>query len=356
MRIVHLSIGALPPPFVTSGGAVQRRVAELAREQARRGHDVTVLAPGATAGQKRIDGVAVHFFRCRFRAPFDHLEFQTRALLTARRLRPDVVHVHNEPEAGAVARRLGLRAVLSYDNYFFRGGRLHAVYRRALMGYAALLPVSGYCQQASTAYWQLGRTTVVANGVDVEHFVPDPAGAAAEEMDGSVVLYLGRVCRQKGSDLLLAAAPRLNARVVVAGPIGQFGGVVEPEVDWEQAMTDAGVVYLGRVADARLPGLLTRADVFVMPTRELEMQGMAALEALACGTPVVASDHGGLPETVPPDCGRLFAPGDVDDLVAQVNDLLADPGRRAAMGAAGRRHAETYAWHHIVDRLMPLYG
>lgn len=356
-----MSIGALPPPFVTDGGAVQRRVAALAVEQARRGHEVTVLGPRATAGTEERDGVAVRYLRSRVRAPADHLEFQARALAHARRLRPDVLHVHNEPETGMLAGPLGLRAVLSYDNYLFRGGRerpLGGLYRRALLGYDALLPVSDYCRAASAAHWDLppDRVHVVPNGVDVAHFAPDPAGAAGEDLGGPVVLYLGRVCRQKGTDTLLAAARHLDAQVVVAGPIGQFGGAVAEETDWPREMDAAGVRYLGRVDDARLPGLLTRADVFVMPTRELEMQGMAALEALACGTPVVASDHGGLPETVPPDCGLRFAPGDADGLAAAVRALLGDHARRAAMGAAGRRHAAGLSWGRIVDRLLPLYA
>jgi D-inositol-3-phosphate glycosyltransferase len=97
------------------------------------------------------------------------------------------------------------------------------------------------------------------------------------------------------------------------------------------------------------------ADVVVMPTRELEMQGMAALEAQACGTPVVASDQGGLPETVPDGCGVRFAPGDADALAQAVRGLLADEGARAAYSAAALEHARWLSWERIADRLMVLY-
>jgi D-inositol-3-phosphate glycosyltransferase len=97
------------------------------------------------------------------------------------------------------------------------------------------------------------------------------------------------------------------------------------------------------------------AEVFVMPTRELEMQGMAALEAQACGTPVVASDHGGLPETVPDGCGALFPPGDAPALADALASLLVDEVKRSACSAGALEHARSLSWRRIVDRLLPIY-
>ena len=97
------------------------------------------------------------------------------------------------------------------------------------------------------------------------------------------------------------------------------------------------------------------ADVFVMPTRELEMQGMAALEAQACGTPVVASAHGGLLETVPDGCGARFAPGDSGALADALARLLTDESARKACSERALAHARTLSWERVVDRLMPLY-
>jgi D-inositol-3-phosphate glycosyltransferase len=176
------------------------------------------------------------------------------------------------------------------------------------------------------------------------------------------VLYLGRICSQKGSDTLLAATERLRdqgvrANVLLAGPVGWFDSADRQQetADWQGRIAAAGARWLGRVPDSRLAGLLTMADVFVMPTRELEMQGLAALEAQACGTPVVASDQGGLPETVPDGCGLRFKPGDADALAQSVAYLLADAGARAAYSAAALEHARSLSWTRIVDRLMPLY-
>jgi len=374
-----MSIGALPPPFTTGGGAVQRRVAELAREQVRRGHDVMVIAPGEVGGEDRIDGVRVRYVRCRAAAPWAYIEFQARALAlaTQRRYRPDVLHVHDEPEVGLAARPTGIPTVLSYDNFYFRGGSgsrlapvvrrpLRAYVRRSLRAFRWLLPPTRYCRDESVAYWGLpeDRVDVLPNGVNLEQFSPQPEAAACERagLDGPVVLYLGRICRQKGSDTLLTATERLReqgvrANVLLAGPVGGFDSAARPEetAEWELRIAAAGAHWLGRVPDSRLAGLLTMADVFVMPTRELEMQGMAALEAQACGTPVVASDHGGLSETVPDGCGVRFPSGDADALADAVACLLADDEARAVYSAAALEHARSLSWGRIVDRLMPLY-
>lgn len=350
---------------------MQRRVAELAREQARRGHDVRVIAPGEVDREDRIDGVRVHYVRCRASQPWTHIELQARALvLVARRGdRPEILHVHNEPEAGLAARPIGIPTILSYDNFYFRGGRgsrLGPLLRRCLRAYKRLLPVSCYCRDESISYWELPRerVEVVPNGVNLEQFSPRHEAAVRERVgiDGPVVLYLGRICSQKGSDTLLAAAGRLReqgvrANVLLAGPVGGFDGGASPDerAEWKRRIAAAGARWLGQIPDSRLAGLLTMATVFVMPTRELEMQGMAALEAQACGTPVVASDHGGLPETVPDGCGVRFAPGDAHALADAVAGLLADEGARNAYSAVALEHARSLSWERIVDRLMPIY-
>lgn len=354
--------------FTSKGGAIQRRVAELSSEQARAGHDVTVLSPAPASRTAQVNGVEVRYVGCRAASPWMHLEFQARSLAIAARLKPDVLHVHNEPEAGLLTRPFPLPTVLSYDNFYFRGGTsssLSSLYRRSLHSFDLLLPCSRYCREESTRYWGLPqeRVHVVPNGVSLSQFAPDPVAAARERADltGPVVVYLGRICAQKGTDTLLEAKSRLARRgleldLVLAGPIGQFHSGRPTDTDaWLRSIAEAGARYVGQVDDVRLAGLLSMADVFVMPTAELEMQGMAALEAQACGTPVVASDHGGLPETVPDGCGIRFPPGDADALAAGIADLLEDEPRRRQYGDAALKHARSLAWPRIVEQLTPLY-
>ena len=85
-----------------------------------------------------------------------------------------------------------------------------------------------------------------------------------------------------------------------------------------------------------MPGIYNACDIFAMPTRELEMFGMAAVEAQACGKPVIASDHGGLRETVPDTAGSRFRTGDAADLAAHLEALLEQPRHCCARWAPAR--------------------
>src|SRR5207249_7257674 len=105
-----------------------------------------------------------------------------------------------------------------------------------------------------------------------------------------------------------------------------------------------------------LAGVYNMADVFVMPTRALEMFGMAAVEAQACGKPVVASDHGGLRETVPEQCGGRFPPGDVIGLVQKIERLFDDGDFRAECSKQAILNAQKYDWVRICSKLDELYG
>src|SRR5207244_1408501 len=103
-------------------------------------------------------------------------------------------------------------------------------------------------------------------------------------------------------------------------------------------------LYLGAVEESRLRAVYNLADVFVMPTRKSEMFGMAAVEAQACGKPVIASDHGGLQEVVPEDCGARFPVGNAEKLADEIEKLIDDPSLYASCSANALRNAAKYAW------------
>ena len=376
MRIVHISIGSLPPLLSPSGGAIQRRVLELSKAQARLGHQVEAYSMGIRSGRVHHEGVDVQFVACRAPAPWRRLEFQARVLGRLQRapsLKPEMLHVHSEPESVLVGRMLRVPTVLSYDNFVFRKGRstpLWPLYRHLLKGFDRLLPCSEYCRTESTAYWQFDQAllSMLPNGVSRQQFFPDPeAGLTIRDelglRDAPVLLYVGRVCEQKGTDTLLSAYKHLRAhlpeaRLVIAGPIEQFSysdGTGPREDEWRRRMDLEGAIYLGRVHEKRLLGVYNMADLFVMPTRELEMFGMAAIEAQACGVPVLASDHGGLRETVPDECGGRFPVGDAAALAAAARALLSDPTIRAVKARSATANAARYEWGAVASTLDSFY-
>jgi glycosyltransferase involved in cell wall biosynthesis len=176
--------------------------------------------------------------------------------------------------------------------------------------------------------------------------------------DEFVLLYVGRVCKQKGTDLLVNAYTKLRAegrkvRLVVAGPIGQFGHEGSNDITAMLKANDG--IYLGPVEEAILPSVYNMADVFVLPTRDNEMFGMAAIEAQACGRPVVCSNHGGLPEVVAKTSGLLFRSGDIEDLTKQLRLLMDDAGLRQRFSDAAVPNARRFAWETITEELNGVY-
>ena len=116
------------------------------------------------------------------------------------------------------------------------------------------------------------------------------------------------------------------------------------------------VEFLGQVED--VPALFRSADLAVFPSRWEEAFGLVVAEAMACGTPVVASDAGGIPEVIGRDSrvGLVFRNGDVEDLEREIRYLITDPEMRARMGQAARERAEReFSIGRMVEEYASLY-
>jgi glycosyltransferase involved in cell wall biosynthesis len=146
-------------------------------------------------------------------------------------------------------------------------------------------------------------------------------------------------------------AARPHTRLVLAGR-GEMQGQLQRRVD-ELKLRDA-VQILGRVDHDKVPALIRSFDIMVMPSvYESETFGVAAIEASACGVPVVASRVGGVPEAVIHEqTGLLVPPRDAGALAAACIALIDDPSRRRRMGNAGRRFVRRYYDWNDNTRLM----
>jgi glycosyltransferase involved in cell wall biosynthesis len=362
--ILHVGPSRLSLP-ARRGGAVERRMLELAEAQARGGEAVIVYSHGAETGWKEHHGVRIRYLGG------SHAEFALGFVYDAARRGARVIHVHNRAEIAWLARAAGLApTVLSCDYHFEPWRRFarvrsasKALWRRCLLACDRIAPVSEYCARLHRDYWQLpeSKLALIPNGVDCARFHPDAALGAAWRarlgLDGQrVILYAGRLCEQKGTDLLIAAYRMLRQRaaLVVAGPCERFGATTETAL--AEAVRAAGGVYLPPLDDEDMPGLYNACDIFAMPTRELEMFGMAAVEAQACGKPVVASDHGGLRETVPESAGLRFRAGDGAALAGCLATLLERPSECRTLGAGARENATRYDWPRIAQRCQEVYA
>jgi starch synthase len=215
------------------------------------------------------------------------------------------------------------------------------------------------------------RVHVVHNGIDTDFYHPDPTRdavrAAGVDPDRPIVVFVGRITRQKGLGHLVAAGHHIDPKAQIVLCAGapdtpEIAAETETAVA-ELAASRPGVIWIQRMLPTNeVRQLLSAATVFVCPS-VYEPLGIVNLEAMACGTAVVASDVGGIPEVVADgETGLLvhFDEHGIDafrsGLAAAVNELLADPARAAAMGAAGRERAvRDFAWSQAAARTVEIY-
>jgi alpha-maltose-1-phosphate synthase len=210
------------------------------------------------------------------------------------------------------------------------------------------------------------RVVVIRNGIDTSEYRPDPGTDVLErygiEPARPYVIFVGRITRQKGLPVLLRAAARLDpaAQLVVCAGQADTSELLLEVTDLVSGLRTSrdGVVWIpDMLPKHEVIQLLTHAAVFACPSL-YEPLGIVNLEAMACGTAVVASSTGGIPEVVADgDTGLLVPPGDDVALAGALNELLRDPARAAAMGAAGRERAiREFGWAAVAEQTAALYA
>ncbi len=223
---------------------------------------------------------------------------------------------------------------------------------------------SEYCRRAAAAAYGVepGRLLVVPEGIRLAEWRPEAVdevaageGTGGVGAGGPVILSVARQYRRKDTATLLAALPAVfrrhpGVRVRIVG-----GGPELPSlVARARALgLDGAVRFLGEVPDERqVRREYFAADLFCLPSLQ-EGFGIAFLEAMAAGLPVVAAAAGAVPELVPDgEAGLLVPPRDPEALAAALVRLLDDAELRHRFGAAGRRRAEGYDWQRVAERFL----
>ena len=241
--------------------------------------------------------------------------------------------------------------------------------RVAVESAAAVIAVSeGMREDVLAAYpvVDADRIRVIRNGIDTREYAPD-AGTGVLERFGvdpsrPLVIFVGRITRQKGVPVLLRAAASLPPEAQLVLCAGQPD---TPELAAEVAGLVAslqaartGVIWIPEMlTKPEVIQLLSHATVFACPSL-YEPLGIVNLEAMACGTAVVASRVGGIPEVVSDgDTGLLVPPDDPAVLAEALTALIGDPVRTGAMGAAGRKRAASeFGWDAIAAQTAALYA
>ena len=388
MRILLLS-WEYPPHVV---GGLGRHVGALARNLAEQGHEVHVVtrapADQADVEEVQLDGVFVlRVAEPPPVIPFEDLvpwvlAFNNRVQGAAGRLlreRPfDVIHAHDWLVAYAAA---GLKqtwgvpvvATVHATEYGRHQGWLPGPMNKLIhqvewwLTYEArrVITCSRYMHQEVEELFMLppDKLDVVPNGVAVRDFEVDPDDARAKraELTGPqtrMVLFAGRLEYEKGVQTVLHAMQRIRAQVgptrfFVAG-VGTYSDQLRREV--RRLGLQRHVRFTGFLEDRELRLHYAAADVAVAPSI-YEPFGLVAVEAMACGTPVVVGDTGGLREIVEGGTGLCFTPQDADALADALVRVLEDPELAADLAARGlARIRKRYDWAAVAARTVEVYA
>ncbi len=390
-RVALLSVHTSPlaQPGTGDGGGLNVYVRETARRMAARGVHVDVFTRWADASlPQRVtleEGIEVHHIEAGPRKPLAKGEIanQLCSFLLALQRHPtagshDVLHAHYWL-SGWVGRRLATRWNTPLVQTFHTLGvlknanlapgdapesplRLAAEHRVAHDADRLLVLTCGEARLLHSSYGISGSSlTVVPAGVDLSRFVPRPS--APSSADGPELLFAGRLQPLKGPDLavrILAEVRRTvpNARLrIVGGTSGDGAGAMSPR-DLRVLADElgvAGAVELEPAVDQQeLVARYHAADVVLVPSRS-ETFGLVALEAQACGAPVVAAAVPGLEAVV--GAGGTLVPGhDPRDHAAAVIRYLQDPGLADRASRAGVATGRASSWDRTVDRLLQVYG
>lgn len=215
------------------------------------------------------------------------------------------------------------------------------------------------------------KIAVIPPGVDISRFYPIPRDEAQEVIGvppcEDMLLFVGRIEPLKGLDTLIQAIARLRTRdiyvclVVIGGdpdtsPEAQSAEMARVRALCDQAGLSDLVTFLGKRSQETLPYYYSAANAVVVPSY-YESFGMVALEAMACGTPVVASQVGGLAFLVQDGVTGFTVPVDEPEALAdKLALLLRDEPLRQKLGQQALAVAQQYAWENIAARILALYG
>ncbi|NJN16858.1 MAG: glycosyltransferase family 1 protein [Oscillochloris sp.] len=406
MRVAMLSVHSSPLARLggKEAGGMNVYVRELARELGCRGVPVDIFTRSQDRSEPTIQplscGVRLINLHTGPAAPYDKNwvltylpEFvsRVRCFADGEDLTYDLIHSHYwlSGEAALMLRRswrvpvvhmfhtLGaMKNSVARSKEETETGRRIAIEQRLMAEVDAVVAATSL--DRAQMVWNYGadveRIRVIPCGVDLRRFQPQDRSAARDRvgLDSNevVLLCVGRMEPLKGMDALIRAAAllierrpdlRSRLRVVLVG-----GDDEHQTAQWnsEQRRLDAlrrelriaeQVEFFGARPQEQLPDFFAAADVVAVPSH-YESFGLVALEAMACGALVIASNAGGLALTIEDNrSGLLFPPNDHVALAAQIERAIADPALSAQLQAGARRRATEYGWTAIARRMIGLY-
>jgi phosphatidylinositol alpha-mannosyltransferase len=277
----------------------------------------------------------------------------------------DVVHCHGLfwPEISYWAirhsRSVNLVTFLTagFEIHTAGSGLFRSLFRSQLTRIHGRIAISQRAREAAEPYVP-GEFRIIPCGIDLQRFHPPSPAPAERQPHVRRVLFVGRLDARKGIEVLLRAFPAVTKSVpdVRLSVVG--GGPIELQArrTADELGISAAVEFLGPARPEDLPLAYAGCDVYCAPSLGGETLGIVLLEAMASGTPVVASRIPGYHETVRDGIdGILVPPGDPEALASALVSVLTNESRRRALAAAGLERAQEYAWPRIAGRTLEFY-
>ena len=353
-----------------------------------RGHEVFVMAPSQDFHDRTFDHNGIHTIHIRSVHIPVYPEFRVSTVFLAKQAmrtsiqeaKPDVIHIQNHFFIGKEVLKIAkeFNIPIMGTNHFMPENLIHYFHlpyklehkiknigwKQFLAVYNELALVTAPTQTAANMIKKLGfehDVTPISCGIDLTRFQINNDGSALRQKynipEGrTVLLYVGRLDREKRIDMTIAALPEVakhaNVHFVIAG-MGNIRTELEQKAG-EIGLADR-VTFTGFVPDEDIAYIYRVADIFVM-TGIAELQSIATMEAMASGLPIVAVDAVALPELVHDgQNGFLFAPDNVPMLADCLTKLCTDPKLRQKMSQASLEIIQTHDFRTIIARYEDIY-
>ena len=364
-----MKIALVSPYDFTWPGGVAAHISQLSQQFIRMGHQVTILAPHSPSREGPEGSTFVPLGRS---VPIPSggsiarlslsvwLHRRVKDLLSRERF--DIVHLH-EPLMPVLplfalqcSNALNVGTFHAFYGRFRNYGWSHPILKYWFRKLDGLIAVSPAARQYASRFFP-GEYRIIPNGIDVDHFSAERP-PIPELNDGKLnILFVGRLEKRKGLRHLLEAYGTLkwdfkDIRLLVVGP-----GNLDKDcyrVLNERNLQD--VVFLGSVPYRELPCYYKSAHICCAPATGRESFGIVLLEAMASGTPIVASHNEGYSAVLNHgEQGLLVPPRDSAALTEALALLIRDAGMRCEMGKLGRQAVERYRWEGVSGQVMDYY-
>lgn len=378
-----LIVNALFHPFT---GGVEKHMLELGAHLVKRGVEVHVLTGRlkGTMPEETVEGIRVHRIACReirlpriYPPPLIMARGVKRELEALDRVHNfDVIHLQDRwfpdfNEALIYAKRKGKPFVVTLHNarpygiaphYTVLGGLYDQFVGKRILNSADKIISVSYWSATDVAKYKIPRDkfVVIHNGIDTTHFKPRKTRAFADKLGvkGPMLLFVGRIIRQKGLDFLVRAMPLVlaknpDARLVI---VGRGNKLEQVKRLVKRLGLETQVIFPGFVSEDELKDALCGCDVFVLPSL-WEVLPISILEAMACGRSVVCTNAGGNAELVRDGFNGFVVPKrDPKSLANAINKIVADPILQRRMGENSRKRAvEEFDWPIIAAKTIDAY-